>query len=46
MEAFKRQKKYREGTKLEIAFPVIFIVLYISIIIIMIATKCCGIGGN
>lgn len=42
----KDNKKYREGTKLEIAFPVIFIVLYISIIIIMIATKCCGIGEN
>lgn len=50
----KDNKKYIEGTKLEIAFPVIFIVLYISIIIIMIApkiiimiaTRCCGIGGN
>lgn len=42
----KDNEKYREGTKLEIAFPVIFIVLYISIVIIMIATKCCRTGGN
>lgn len=40
-KSIKANKKYRESTKLEIAFPIIFGFLYVIIAIIIISTKCC-----
>ena len=45
-DAIKQNKKYKEGTKLELILPLVFCVLYITIIIIIVATNCCGNGGN
>ena len=37
----KSNKKYRDGTKLEKALPIMFIFLYIITIITIVALKCC-----
>ena len=44
--AIQQNKKYKESTKLEVLLPTVFIVLYAVILIILIAVKCCGNGGN
>ena len=41
----EKNKKYKDGTKLEKILPIMFIVLYLIAIITIIAIKCCSQGG-